>query len=286
MGRLRGRRLLQRQHRLRGEPPPDLPLRGLLARAAPAHVRLRWRQHEPDACRSTAACWRSSRPPAASRPAPSARRASSRSTPTTSDLVMRKVTAGAADSSFPMLNKVGTQVTFQSSADLLSTQLDTGIQQIFWSDYDRRRHRHTIHQLTNGNADSEHAYSCGGRAAGRLRVVGDRPAGERLSRRAGGRSTLRRVDTEPVPDLPPVTQLTDPDGVRQVQLAGGRTGEHARCVHLHAGPDAARHAGQSCRTRSTWPRDASTACPPPATSWARSASTRARGSSASSPRPT
>ena len=109
-------------------------------------------------CRSTAACSPSSRPPAVSPGPVSPPGVKQIYTYYKNDLVMRKVTAGAADSSFPMINKIGTQVTFQSSSALLSTQLDTGIQQIFWSDYDRQRHRHTIHQLTNGNADSEHAY--------------------------------------------------------------------------------------------------------------------------------
>jgi hypothetical protein len=124
-----------------------------------------------------------------------------------SDLVIRKVTAGAADSSYPMVNKIGTRVTFQSSSDILGTQLDTGIQQIFWSDYDRRRHRHEIHQLTNGNADSEHPYN----AEDRPFVAFESEATDLPGSFApGGRQIyIARVDTEPVADLPPVTQLTN-----------------------------------------------------------------------------
>jgi Tol biopolymer transport system component len=123
-----------------------------------------------------------------------------------SDNVTRKVTFGAADSSFPMVNKVGTRITFQSSANLLGDQMDTGIQQIFWSDYDRQRHIHTVHQLTNGNADSMHAYNFEDRPMVAFESSATNLPGAFAP--AGTQIYLARTDTEPVPDFPPVTQLT------------------------------------------------------------------------------
>ncbi len=64
------------------------------------------------------------------------------------------VTRGMGHSTRPMLNKLGTHVAFQSTANLRGNQADTGISQIFL--YDRGGEK-TI-QLTLGNADSRNAY--------------------------------------------------------------------------------------------------------------------------------
>ncbi len=130
------------------------------------------------------------------------------------DNVLRKVTQGLADSSFPMINKVGTRISFQSAANHLGNHADplvplfgdTGVQQIFWSDYDRSRHIHTLHQLTNGNGDSEHPYNAEDRPIIAFESSATDLPGAFAP--AGTQIYMARTDTEPVPDLPPVTQIT------------------------------------------------------------------------------
>jgi hypothetical protein len=51
--------------------------------------------------------------------------------------ILRQITAGAGASTNPSTNKNGTLIAFQSSADLLGDGHDTGVSQIFWSEYDR-----------------------------------------------------------------------------------------------------------------------------------------------------
>ena len=116
----------------------------------------------------------------------------------------------------------------------------------FWSEYDRHRHRHTIHQLTNGNADSEHPYNAEDRPFVAFEseatdlpgeLCAGRPADLHRPRRyrAGGRSAAGHAADQP-------------DAVRPVHLAGGRPGQLPRRVHLHAGPHAARHPGNRVYT--------------------------------------
>ena len=181
---------------------------------------------------------------------------------------MRKVTAGAADSSFPMLNKIGNQVTFQSSSDLLGTQLDTGIQRTFWSDYDRRRHRHTIHQLTNGNADSEHAY----RAEDAPWVAFESSATDLPGTGFGGPGAGRAASSsaasipQPVPDLPPVTQLTDlARGFGQCSWPAVEPGNTRVAFICTQDPTPLGTPGNRAYTFDM-AEDASTTCPPPVTS--------------------
>jgi Tol biopolymer transport system component len=123
------------------------------------------------------------------------------------DLVLRRITSGAGASINPMINKVGTKVAFQSSADLLGTNADTGVSQIFWADYDRQKHTSVIHQLTDGNGDSGNPY-----------IAEDAPmiAFDSLATDlpgaispSGQQIYVARSDSLPSPDLPPVTQLTN-----------------------------------------------------------------------------
>src|SRR5262249_30557536 len=97
-------------------------------------------------------------------------------------------------------------VVFQSAADLLGTQQDTGVQQIFWSNYDRSKHIHTVHQLTKGNGPSQHPYAVEDRAF----VAFESSATDLPGAFApgGNQIYMARVDTEPVPDFPPVDQIT------------------------------------------------------------------------------
>ncbi len=64
------------------------------------------------------------------------------------------ITRGLGHSTRPMLNKIGTHVAFQSTANLRGNGNDTGISQIFL--YDRGTAK--LIQLTQGNDDSRNAY--------------------------------------------------------------------------------------------------------------------------------
>lgn len=70
-----------------------------------------------------------------------------------------QITNGAAPSRYPMLNKDGRRVVFESSADLLGDGHDTGMTQIYWADFDFVPFAVSkVYQLTRGNAPSRNAY--------------------------------------------------------------------------------------------------------------------------------
>jgi hypothetical protein len=126
-------------------------------------------------------------------------------------LVLRKITSGSGPSINPMINKLGTEVAFQSSADLLGTGADTGTFQIFWAVYDRKNQTSVIHQLTNGNASSVNPYR-----AEDAPLIAFQSSATNLPgavNPVGTQVYIGRVDTLPSPDLPPVTQLTTEDSL-------------------------------------------------------------------------
>ncbi len=72
--------------------------------------------------------------------------------------LLKPLTAGFAPSTHPIANGGGRFIAFQSSADLLGSQADTGVSQIFYVEYDTSTHVATLHQLTHGNLPSENPY--------------------------------------------------------------------------------------------------------------------------------
>src|SRR4029077_11559544 len=71
---------------------------------------------------------------------------------------LKPLTAGVGPSTHATIDQNGSLVGWQSSADLLHDGHDTGVQQIFWSNYDKRNHTSVVHQLTNGNGPSQNPY--------------------------------------------------------------------------------------------------------------------------------
>jgi len=76
----------------------------------------------------------------------------------TKSRLLHPLTAGYGPSTQPIANQDGGLIAFQSSADLLGSQADTGITQIFWAEYDKTTHTAVLQQLTHGNASSENPY--------------------------------------------------------------------------------------------------------------------------------
>ncbi len=72
----------------------------------------------------------------------------------TASSTLTRLTHGLGPSRAAMPSKLGREVSFESTAALLSDGHDTGISQIFWYDTAFQQ----LHQLTNGNASSQHAW--------------------------------------------------------------------------------------------------------------------------------
>jgi hypothetical protein len=134
------------------------------------------------------------------------------------------ITRGMGNSTRPMLNKIGTHVVFQSTANLRGNGTDTGISQIFI--YDRGSEK--IVQLTDGNADSRNPY-VEEKRPGALFFESDATD---LPGTAGGPGTQIYRVTVQEGDLPVIEQFTfgpgnarwpaaDPNGSRLLFVADG-----------------------------------------------------------------
>src|SRR5262245_1441332 len=69
-----------------------------------------------------------------------------------------QVTAGRGASHFPIPNAGGTNIAFESSADLLGDGHDTGIAQVFVASLNNTTFAVSLIQITKGNRPSTHAY--------------------------------------------------------------------------------------------------------------------------------
>ncbi len=124
---------------------------------------------------------------------------------------LTRVTHGAGPSRAAMPSKLGRVVSFESTAALLGDGHDTGISQIFW--YDALLGQ--LHQLTAGNAASQHAYvTTRLRGRGLRGLVGRGPAivfdslATNLPGTAGGPGTQVYLGSTGGGDLPQIVQLT------------------------------------------------------------------------------
>jgi hypothetical protein len=72
--------------------------------------------------------------------------------------LLRQLTFGAGPSTAPIPDQFGADIAFQSTANLLGNNANTGVSQIFWANYDKSSHTSTLHQLTRGNGPSQHPY--------------------------------------------------------------------------------------------------------------------------------
>jgi slime mold repeat-containing protein len=72
--------------------------------------------------------------------------------------LLKQITFGAGPSTRPIPNQDGGLIAFQSTANLLGSGADTGISQIFWTQYSKTTHTSVLQQLTHGNGPSEHPY--------------------------------------------------------------------------------------------------------------------------------
>jgi hypothetical protein len=126
---------------------------------------------------------------------------------------LTRITHGAGPSHDAMPTKLGRLVSFSSTAALRGDGHDTGVSQIFW--YDTLSG--DLHQLTSGNAPSQHPHiTTRLRGRGLRRQVGrgaaiafDSQASD-LPGTAGGPGTQVYVGTTSAGDLPPLVQLTPP----------------------------------------------------------------------------
>jgi hypothetical protein len=124
---------------------------------------------------------------------------------------LTRVTHGAGPSRAAMPTKLGRTVSFESTAALLGDGHDTGVSQIFW--YDTLAGQ--LHQLTNGNAPSQHAFittRLRGRGlrgqVGRGAAIAFDSQATNLPGTAGGPGTQVYVGTTSGGDLPSLVQLT------------------------------------------------------------------------------
>ena len=76
----------------------------------------------------------------------------------TKSRLLRQITFGRGPSTRPITNQLGQVIAFQSTANLLGNGADTGVPQIFWSNYDRATHTSVLHQLTRGNGPSQRPF--------------------------------------------------------------------------------------------------------------------------------
>ena len=124
---------------------------------------------------------------------------------------LTRLTHGAGPSRGAMLSKLGQKVGFESTAALLGDNHDTATSQIFW--YDLRLGQ--LHQLTNGNGPSRHAWVAHRlhsqplkKQIGRGVAIAFDSEATNLPGTVGGPGTQSYIGATGSGDLPPIAQLT------------------------------------------------------------------------------
>ncbi|MFN8545951.1 MAG: hypothetical protein U0807_17345 [Candidatus Binatia bacterium] len=116
-----------------------------------------------------------------------------------------KITSGQVDSLAPMPDKNGSQVVFQSRANLLGDGADTGISQVFLADLGWNNASSTLFRITSGNGDSIRPY-----LADNHHFVIFESTATNFPNRIGGPASVIWTAPSDAGNLPTLTQRTTP----------------------------------------------------------------------------